>query len=99
VRPILEYPHEGDQCAVTGGVVYRGAAIPELNGHYLYADWCAGWIRSFLYDGTDVTLPQDWSVSIGTEIGSIASFGVDGAGEVLLVTSDTGTVYRLVANR
>ncbi|MBU1865965.1 MAG: PQQ-dependent sugar dehydrogenase, partial [Actinobacteria bacterium] len=55
VRPILQYPHEGDQCAVTGGYVYRGSAIPEMVGHYFYADWCAGWIHSFLYDGENVT--------------------------------------------
>jgi len=99
VRPILEYPHEGDQCAISGGYVYRGTAIPELVGHYFYADWCAGWIRTFLYDGENVTFPQDWSESIGTEIGAIASFGVDGSGELLVVTSDTGILYRLVPAR
>ena len=99
VRPILEYPHEGDQCAVSGGYVYRGTAIPELVGHYFYADWCAGWIRTFLYDGENVTFPQDWSESIGTEIGAISSFGVDGSGELLVVTSDTGILYRLVPAR
>jgi len=99
VRPILEYPHEGDQCAVTGGYVYRGNAIPELVGHYFYADWCAGWIRSFLYDDENVTRPQDWSVSIGDDIGAVASFGIDGSGEMLVVTSDAGVVYRLVATR
>ncbi|MCB2222991.1 MAG: PQQ-dependent sugar dehydrogenase [Actinobacteria bacterium] len=96
IRPILEYPHEGDQCAVTGGYVYRGAAIPQLDGHYFYADWCAGWVRSFVFDGENVTQPQDWTAALG-ELGSVASFGLDGAGELLLVASDTGAVYRLEA--
>ncbi|MCJ7726983.1 MAG: PQQ-dependent sugar dehydrogenase [Acidimicrobiia bacterium] len=99
VRPILEYPHEADQCAVTGGYVYRGSAIPEMVGHYFYADWCAGWVRSFLYDGENVTLPRDWSVSFDRDVGAIASFGLDGNGELLLVASDDGVVYRLVAAR
>ena len=99
VRPILEYPHEADQCAVTGGYVYRGTAIPEMVGHYFYADWCAGWVRSFLFDGENVTLPRDWSVSFDRDVGAVASFGLDANGELLLVASDTGVVYRIVAAR
>jgi glucose/arabinose dehydrogenase len=96
VRPVLEYPHEGDQCAVVGGFVYRGSAIPALQGHYFYADWCAGWVHSLLFDGADVTQTQDWTDSFGDDIGSIASFGLDGSGEILLVTTDTGVLDRLV---
>ena len=99
VRPILEYGHQGGQCAVTGGYVYRGAAMPELAGHYFYADWCAGWVRSFLFDGENVTRPADWAESLGDGLGRIASFGVDGSREILLVTSDTGRLYRLVPQR
>jgi hypothetical protein len=36
-------------------VVYRGAAIPEIRGHYFYSDYCSGFLRSFrLSDGTAV---------------------------------------------
>jgi len=99
VRPIAEYAHEDGQCAVTGGYVYRGAAIPEMNGHYFYADWCAGWVKSFVYDGENTTLPQDWTEAFGEDIGQIDSFGVDGAGELLIVMSDTGTIHRIVPVR
>src|SRR6185295_15178485 len=44
--PVLEYSH-ADGCSVSGGFVYRGAAIPDLQGHYFYADYCSGWVRSF----------------------------------------------------
>jgi len=44
--PILDYDH-GQGCSITGGSVYRGAAIPEIRGHYFYSDYCSGWIKSF----------------------------------------------------
>ncbi|HEX2066404.1 MAG TPA: PQQ-dependent sugar dehydrogenase, partial [Candidatus Thermoplasmatota archaeon] len=34
--PVAEYSHAGGNCSVTGGVVYRGAALPGLRGTYLY---------------------------------------------------------------
>src|SRR6476469_2951873 len=49
--PVLEYAHS-QGCSISGGYVYRGAAIPALQGHYFYADYCSGWVRSFrLQDG------------------------------------------------
>ena len=56
--PVVEYTH-AEGCSVTGGFVYRGAAIPELDGHYFYGDWCGEWIRSFRYEGGEVTGPPD----------------------------------------
>ena len=38
---MLAYPY-GEDCAVTGGYVYRGTALPELRGRYLYGDFCSG---------------------------------------------------------
>ena len=75
----------------TGGLVYRGAAIPSLVGHYLYADYCAGWIRSFRYDGTAAA---DRRELIAGGAGSILSFGQDAAGEVYVLSSN-GRVYRI----
>lgn len=93
--PVLEYTHD-EGLSVTGGYVYRGAAIPELAGHYFYADWVREWIRSFrLVDGA-VTEPQDWTSEL--QPGQINSFGVDGAGELLIATWD-GTVARIVPIR
>lgn len=95
--PIVEYSHEGGNCSVTGGVVYRGKAIPEFDGHYFYADWCGGWIRSFkLVDG-EATEMTDWSEQLGN-VGQVTSFGTDGDGELLFTTWDGG-VYRLAPVR
>jgi glucose/arabinose dehydrogenase len=90
--PVLEYGH-GEGCSVTGGYVYRGAAIPALQGHYFYADYCQGWVRSFrLQDGQAVE-PQQWpTLAPG---GPITSFGQDAAGE-LYVLSAEGRVSRIV---
>src|SRR3990172_10672719 len=48
--PVAEYGR-ADGCSVTGGFVYRGQRIPGLVGHYLYSDYCQGWLRSFRYEG------------------------------------------------
>ncbi|HEX6589184.1 MAG TPA: PQQ-dependent sugar dehydrogenase [Longimicrobiales bacterium] len=90
VLPVHEYDH-GDGCSVTGGYVYRGSAIPEIRGHYFYADWCGGWIRSFRIDETgDAASHRTWDVG---SIGRVTSFGLDAAGELYVVGE--GAVYRL----
>lgn len=41
--PVYEYTHDqGD--AIIGGLVYRGSDVPELVGHYIFADWLEGYI-------------------------------------------------------
>jgi glucose/arabinose dehydrogenase len=90
--PVLEYSHD-EGCSITGGFVYRGAAIPALQGHYFYADFCRGWVRSFrLQDGQAVE-PQQWSALAPG--GSIPSFGQDAAGELYVLTAE-GEVFRIV---
>jgi len=81
-------------CSITGGHVYRGRAMPKLVGHYFYSDYCAGWIRSFRWNGTAVTEHREWKGLAG---GSVSSFGEDGAGELYLVSHD-GRIRRFVWN-
>jgi glucose/arabinose dehydrogenase len=88
--PVLEYGHS-DGCAVTGGYVYRGSAIPFIRGLYFYSDYCSGWLRSFRYANGQATEQRSWTVG---DAGQVTSFGEDGAGELYL-TSTNGTVYRL----
>jgi glucose/arabinose dehydrogenase len=108
VPPILEYGTNapGGGCAVTGGFVYRGSRIPELWGHYFYADWCQGWLRSFRYVDGQVTDERDWSDDLQASFDQIpevnyiliSSLGLDADGELLVVDSD-GVVFRMVAHR
>lgn len=90
--PLVEYSHD-QGCSVTGGFVYRGAAIPALQGHYFYADYCQGWVRSFrLQDGQAVE-PQAWpTLAPG---GAVPGFGQDAAGELYVMNAE-GRVFRIV---
>jgi glucose/arabinose dehydrogenase len=90
--PVLEYSHD-EGCSITGGFVYRGAAIPALQGHYFYSDYCRGWVRTFrLQDGQAVE-SQQWSALAPG--GLVTSFGQDAAGELYIMTAE-GQVSRIV---
>lgn len=96
VLPITAYDHD-EGCSVTAGVVYRGVEIPELIGHFLYSDWCTGWVRSFRQeDGQLVGDIKEWT-ELGN-VGQVSSFGLDQDGELLFVTTN-GTLARLVPVR
>jgi hypothetical protein len=92
VRPAHDYGHD-EGCAVTGGYVYRGGAIPEIRGRYLFADVCGGWIRSFVLEGGVARDVRDHSAELDAG-GGIVSFGRDNDGELYVVTD--GEVYRIV---
>jgi glucose/arabinose dehydrogenase len=88
--PVHEYGH-GPECSITGGFVYRGAAIPELHGHYFYSDFCAGWLKSFRLSGGAATDHRDWDIG---SIGNVLSFGSDATGELYMLTG-SGRAYRI----
>jgi glucose/arabinose dehydrogenase len=89
--PVLDYDHS-QGCSVTGGYVYRGSAIPAVQGRYFYADFCQGWIRSFRYQNGQATEQTQWLSGVG----SITSFGEDALGELYVtVSSGGGAVYRI----
>jgi glucose/arabinose dehydrogenase len=90
-----EYSHAGGGCSITGGYVYRGAAVPALAGQYVFADYCAGFVRSFRVNGTAAGPVTDWTRQIG-DVGQITSFGEDSAGE-LYITAEDGRVFKIVA--
>jgi hypothetical protein len=94
--PVVFYRNPSDGKSVVGGYVYRGAAIPQLDGTYFYADFYSDWIRSFKLVGGVATEQRDWKSSFGS-VNGIVGFGVDGAGE-LYVVSIGGTVYQIVAD-
>lgn len=94
--PMFEYEHEGNGCAIVGGSVYRGAAIPELDGHYFYADFCFGWIRSFPVDGGRPGPEERWDRIFEDRL--ITSFAADADGELYVMNLD-GNLWRIVPVR
>jgi hypothetical protein len=95
--PVIDYDSSNPSpaCSVTGGYVYRGAAIPALRGTYFYADYCAGFVRSFRLVNGMVTEHAEWpTLAPG---GNITSFGEDAAGELYIVTQQGG-LFRIVPN-
>lgn len=95
VLPAFEYEHGGNDangCSITGGFVYRGTALPQLAGRYLYSDYCKGFLKSFLYANGTVSEAQEWAVG---EVGMVPAFGQDAAGELYML-SGAGKVYQIV---
>ncbi len=88
--PVLEYTHS-EGCSITGGVVYRGE-LTQLNGHFLYGDYCSGWIRSIRVVAGSVVAEADLT-DLGSTFG-LVSFGQDGSGNTYVIRA--GTVYQLV---
>lgn len=90
--PVFEYDtHSDGTCAIVGGFVYRGSAVPHLNGAYLYSDNCNGTIKAIVVRKGKVTQRG----SLGISADSVASFGQDASGELYVLTLG-GPVYRIV---
>jgi glucose/arabinose dehydrogenase len=94
--PLVEYSHASNgRCAVTGGYVYRGSAIPALRGWYVFGDYCSGEVWAV---SSGASRPATPVRLLGTGSGRlISSFGEDNAGELYLCDIGAGAVYRIVA--
>jgi glucose/arabinose dehydrogenase len=80
VEPVAEYSHT-DGCSITGGYVYRGAALPDLQGYYVFGDYCSGTIWNTKRDAQG-----NWQTSVMMNSGRvISSFGKDEDNELYLV--------------
>ena len=90
VDPIYEYQH-GLGCSVTGGYVYRGEALPEFRGIYLFSDFCTGRVWGLLR-GTNGAFQSQELFQTGW---NVTSFGQDAQGEIYLLDQGSGNVYRL----
>jgi hypothetical protein len=97
VFPVWEYSHSYG-CSVTGGEIYRGSAIPGLQGTYFFGDYCTSKIWSFSYDGSSTYNYQDRTAELSPDFGSISSisgFGRDAAGEIYICDLG-GEVFKII---
>lgn len=97
--PVQTYGHTSGQCAIAGGGVYRGNAIPDLVGSYFYADYCSFQVWSLRYDGSTVSDFRDRTAELETPgpatIQWVASFGEDAQGEILIIDQND-EVFRII---
>jgi hypothetical protein len=86
VLPIVEVEHgDAGTCSITGGIVYRGSEIPEIEGHFFYSDYCGGYLRSIHRDSGD-WVETDWTDQVGVP-GRVVGFGLDPQGEMYVFTT------------
>ena len=92
--PVAEYTHMAlGGCSVTGGYVYRGKALPELDGKYLYSDYCNGYVWSLeMKPNRRVDVDRIMQV----QGAFFASFARDLDGELYLIDISRGTIQKLV---
>jgi glucose/arabinose dehydrogenase len=103
VDPIHEYDHRVGQ-SVTGGYVYRGAALPaSFRGRYFFADFVAArvWSIALTIDASGEARTSDLvehtsALSNAGALGNISSFGVDADGELYLVAYSTGRIFKVI---
>lgn len=95
IEPIWEYNHNIGK-SITGGVVYRGDRVPQLEGHYLYGDYVSGRIWALLYDFDAKKVVANREIDV-TDVGMlpVITFGEDEAGDVYYTTQlGGGRIYR-----
>lgn len=92
ILPVHEYTHD-EGVSITGGFVYRGEAMPELHGKYIYADYVSGkvWALGVNQDGTKAN-----NTLLLTTGFPVSSFGPDQNNELLVLSyGGEGKIYRL----
>jgi len=93
LAPVIDYDNGRGGCSVTGGFVYRGSAIPDLQGAYVYSDYCTGTIWALRFDGSSVIAHEE----IGQADFNVSSFAQGPEGELyVLEHAEDGGIYRIV---
>lgn len=101
VMPFHTYSHIVSPfgCSVTGGYVYRGSAIPTLDGEYFFADFCTDdvWTIDVIGGVAPIAPAVSRNAELesgGVTLNSIASFGEDAFGELYIVDQN-GSIHRI----
>jgi glucose/arabinose dehydrogenase len=94
-KPVYEWNHSQGLCAI-GGNVYRGCAMPDLQGLYFFSDW--RWVDdspvwTLTWDGTTAEEGPIWMDNVGANINS---FGEDELGELYFTDQRGDRVLKIV---
>ncbi len=92
IDPITEYANSGDNISVTGGFVYRGSAIPALQGYYVFGDFGSGRIWGVPANSAQGVVPE---LLVDTIL-SISSFAEDVDGELFVLDYFGGGIYQII---
>ena len=103
-EPIIAYAHQDDLSAIIGGMVYRGKAIPDLVGSYVFGDWGRGNGRLFIAYPPPLELGLWKATEILSGMGQLLGIGEDESGEIYLLTKasgigptgNIGAIYKIV---
>lgn len=88
--PVTDYTHTASGgCSITGGYVYRGATYPNLQGKYVFSDYCNNKIGYIANTGGAIT----WSNAFS---GNISTFGQDVTGELYVAGLSNGIISKIV---
>ncbi|MCH2211181.1 MAG: PQQ-dependent sugar dehydrogenase [Fuerstiella sp.] len=90
IDPIWEYHHDVGK-SITGGAVYRGSRVPELQGKYVYADYVSGLLWALDYDRDEQRVTGNYSLTGKNQ--PVMSFGEDEAGD-LYFSTPFGQLFR-----
>lgn len=83
IDPIWEYHHDVGK-SITGGTVYRGSRLPELQGAYVYADYVTAKHWALRYDEKAKRVVANQPIRDRSL--PVLSFGEDEKGEVYYLT-------------
>ncbi len=95
VPPLVAFESGADGCPVIGGYVYRGAAITELRGVYVYGDRCSGAVSGVLQRRGRVLDRKPLGPQLAAD--RLSSFAEDDQGELYVVLTN-GSIQRLVGS-
>jgi glucose/arabinose dehydrogenase len=95
IDPIWEYHHDIGK-SITGGTVYRGAGVPELDGWYIYGDYVSSRIWALKYDEKQSRVVANRPIANPNR--PVMSFGEDEKGNLYMLTTSNKAqgIYQLV---
>jgi glucose/arabinose dehydrogenase len=91
IEPVLDLPQANGEHSVTGGFVYRGKALPQLSGRYIFADYVSG--RVFALETRNGKAVSNHVLA--EKVFQISAFGEDANSELYLCSHSSGKILKL----